>query len=67
MLSRATGNGQFVAVELCIGGEIRKGFDGGILRMRLKDGFFALDRGGGIVHQRSPLSFAQLRMPFFHT
>src|ERR1700733_1700094 len=36
-------DGQFVAVELCVGSEISECFDRGIFGVRLEDGRFALD------------------------
>ena len=33
------GEGQFVAVEFGVGGEVGEGFDGGVVGMRREDGF----------------------------
>src|ERR1017187_79136 len=61
------GDGELFAVELGVGCEVGKCFDGGVLRHRLEDGGGAHEGGRGVVHYKSPLSSAQVRMPFFHT
>src|SRR5579862_8693255 len=44
------GNRQFITVELSIGSKLGERFNRGMVRVRLEDGLFALNRRGGVVH-----------------